>query len=126
MLMDMGEKREEPQAVSSGQGPKVAKVHYTGFSMRGDKIPEELKTAKNGQMCRLEIVVRKIGDNIDTYTEDEPRRIEVEIRKLGYLASAGKKNKDEYLKMNSQDREEYDKQQVYGEVEDEGEKEDNA
>lgn len=120
-MHDMGTKREEPEAVS---GPtKASKVSYPGFSFRGDQIPDELKEAKNGHMCRMEIIVRKIGDNIDTYAEGEPRRVEVEVHKAGYMASAGKKTKDEYLKMDGQEREEYDKQQVDGEVEDE-EKED--
>ena len=80
--------------------------------MVGDQIPDELKNIKNNEMCRLELIVRKVGDNIDTYAEGQPRRIEVEIHKLGYIAQAGKKTFEEYDKSSKEEKEEYDKESV--------------
>jgi len=109
-MIDMGMKEKK------GDAPVEAKsetrISYPGFSLEGDKIPEELKDAKLEQMCRLEIVVKKMGDGIATYTEGKPRRVEVEIHQLGYLADAGKKSFKEYDKMSDEEKEEYDRESV--------------
>ena len=94
-MHDMGRKEEAPTAEGKRKEPQI---RYPSFSMVGGQILDELKNVKNNEMCRLEIIVRKVGDNIDTYTEGQPRRIEVEIHKVGYIAHAGKKTFDEYNK----------------------------
>ena len=117
-LIDMGRKEETPTTV----GEDKSRISYPSFSIQGDKIPEELKTAPVGGLCRLEIVVKKIGDSIDTYDKQEPR-VEVEIRKLGYIGKAGKLSKEEYLGKSEEERAEYDKENMEKEPEKEEAKE---
>ena len=112
----MGRKQDMVTAV--GEERKTPRIIYSTFSVSGDKIPQEIKDAKVGDMCRLEIIVKKIQDGIETYAEGRPQRIELELHKLGYLSSAGKKNFEEYDKMSDEDKEKYDKEDV-----EEGEKE---
>lgn len=123
-MIDLGQKEEGPVAVESAGKSKKQKIRYPSFSMRGEDIPEELKNAKNGDMCRCEIIIRKIGDNIDTYAEGEPRRVEVEVRKLGYIGKAGKMSKEEYLNASDDEREKNDKENM--EEEPEEKEEENA
>ena len=116
-LMDMGRKEEGLTSVAPTEGKsKKVRISYPGFSMRGDSIPEEMKKATVGDMCRCEIVIKKIGDSIDTYSNQEPR-VEVEIRQLGYLGKAGKLNKDEYLNASDEEREKNDKENMEAEPE---------
>ena len=110
-LLDMGHKSEMPSQPVEGKGE--TKISYPGFSMVGDQIPEGLGNMKNGEKCHLDIIVRKIGDNIDTYAKGEPRRIEVEIHKLGYEGS--KVSKEEYKNMSDEGKDKIDEEQVMGE-----------
>lgn len=119
--VDMGHKMEAyPVEASNKERTSVAKVRidYPHLSFVGDQIPDELKDVPNDGMCRLEIIVRKTGDSIDTYAEDEPRRIEVEVQKMAYIGKGGKATKDEYLSMDENEREEYDKRDVGADDED--------
>ena len=111
MHKDMGNKEkpiETDSAVASEQ--KEPRIHYPVFSISGDRIIEELANAKVGDMCRLEIVVKKVADSIDGY--DKEPRVELEVHKMGYLAKAGKKNFEEYDKMNEEEKEKYDKEDI--------------
>ena len=108
-MMDMGKKSEGSIPVG-GEKEKV-RINYPSFSISGDKIPEELSNAKVGEKCRCEIIIKKIGDSIDTYNKGE-NRIEVEIHSLGVIGKAGKLAKEEYLALPDDKREEYDKKQV--------------
>lgn len=108
-MYDMGHKME-------GIGPKAPKedkecIHYPTFTFTGDAIPDELKDVKTGNQCRVEIIVRKVGDGIDTYGNREPR-VEVEVLKAGYIGKAGKATKEEYLAKSQEERDEYDKKEV--------------
>jgi hypothetical protein len=109
-MIDMGHKMEEPTAV--GEGKEKNKMSYPSFSITGDKIPDELKSAELETMCRCEIIIKKVGDDIDTYAEGQPRRIQLEIHKLGYIGKAGKVTKDEYLAKSPEERDTYDREQV--------------
>jgi hypothetical protein len=108
-LIDMGRKSNETPAIAEG-GKKI-KISYPGFSMCDNQIPEELASAKVGDMCRLEIVVKKTGDDIDTYDDNKPR-IQVEIHKLGYIGKAGKLSKEEYFSKSEEERKDYDTKQL--------------
>lgn len=114
-LNDMGYKSESPSAVSVSDEGK-SKVRYPTFSL-SKSIPDDLMAKEMGKMVRLEIVARVTGKSIDTYSEREDRRMEFEIVKLGVIGDAGKKTKDEYLKMDDDQREDYDKKQVMNEEE---------
>jgi hypothetical protein len=119
-MIDMGEKERRDLGITSSNGKKVS---YQTFSIRGDKIPQELQDAVNGAKCRLEIIVRKVGDTIDTYTDEEPRRVELEIRGLGYIGKAGKISKEEYLAKTEDERTDYDKKQMEDESKEDGDEE---
>ncbi len=111
-MMDMGKKQE-----SCGESPTIVnntetKISYPSFSISEDKIPEEMGNMKSGEKCRCEIIVRKVGDNIDTYTKGEPRRIEVEIHKLGCMDS--KVSEDEYKDMTDAEKDKADEKDVLG------------
>jgi len=124
-MKDMGHKEESPSIAPAEGKSKKVRISYPGFSMRGDSIPEELKTAAVGDKCRLEIIVRKTGDSIDTYGNQEPR-VEVEIHSLGYIGKAGKVSKEEYLAKSEDERGKYDKEQMDAEPEEKKEEEENA
>ena len=121
MLIDMGRKEPMEQPVEGKS--KEPKITYPSLSIKGDKIPEELKDAKLLTMFRCEIIVKKIGDDIVTYDEGEPRRVELEIHKLGYIGKAGKLSKEEYLSASEEEREKNDKEtaDLKKESEEEGE-----
>ncbi len=108
----MGKKQE-----SCGESPtitdsKETKISYPSFSISEDKIPEEMGDMKNGEKCRCEIIVRKVGDNIDTYAKGEPRRIEVEIHKLSCMDS--KVSEDEYKSLSEEEKDKADEEEVMG------------
>ncbi len=115
-MQDMGHKEEGPTIATEGKSKKV-KISYPGFSIKGDNIPGELNKAENGTLHRIEIIVRKTGDNIDTYVEGEPHRVEMEVHKLGYIGKAGKLSREEYLGKSEEDRAKYDQEQLEGEPE---------
>lgn len=108
-MMDMGKKQDNPNMMGEEKG-KI-RINYPSFSINGDKIPEELADAKVGDMCRCEIIIKKIGDSIDTYGKGESR-IEVEIHKLGYIGKSGKLSKEEYLSKSDDEKAKYDEEQV--------------
>lgn len=107
-MVDMGRETETGMQPTEGKGEK--KITYSTFSMTGDQIPDELGNMKNGEKCHCEIIVRKIGDNIDTYAKGEPRRIEVEIHKLGCMDS--KISEDEYKDMSDEEKDKADEKEV--------------
>jgi hypothetical protein len=111
-MKDIGHKSEMPAQPTEGK--QETKISYPGFSITGDQIPDELGNIKNGDKCRCEIVVRKIGDNIDTYAKGEPRRIELEIHKLGF-AGKGKVSEDEYKNMSDEEKDKADEEEVMSE-----------
>ena len=106
-------RKDEAGGVCVGE-KRNAKVRYPTISLVGDQIPEELKDAKNESHCRIEIVVRKVGDSVDTYTKGEPRRIELELRKLAYISKVKKASMKEFQNMNSKEREEYQEKDKEG------------
>lgn len=108
-MIDLG-KKIDTEAQPTVSEDKETKISYPSFSISGDQIPDELNNAKNGEKCRLEIIVRKIGDNIDTYAKGEPRRIELEIHKLGYEGS--KVSEDEYKNMSEEEKDKQDEKEV--------------
>lgn len=105
-MEDMGYKMEESMAIQPSSKEKD-KVHYPGLHL-SRKIPADLKEKKVGEMCRLEVVAKLVGISSDQHGEG----CDLEIHELGYLGEAGKKNKDEYLKMSKEERGEYDKKEV--------------
>lgn len=88
-MMDMGRKEEVSSPVGS---KKDARVSYPGFSLRGDKILKEIKDMKIGEMCECKILVKKVSDSIDTYSNNQ-QRVEVEIHKLGAIGGSYKDDK---------------------------------
>lgn len=121
-MIDMGRKQEQPTSQPAIEGEKIEpKITYPTFSITDDQIPDELNNAKNNDKCRLEIIVRKIGDNIDTYAKGEPRRIELEIHKLGYI---GKKvSVGEYKNMSNEEKDKVDEAEILSGEEKTGEPE---
>ncbi len=110
-MLDLGKETETGTQPAENKGEK--KISYPSFSISGDQIPDELGNIKNGDKCRLEVIVRKVGDNIDTYAKGEPRRIELEIHKLGYV---GKKvSEEEYKDMSDDEKDKADEKEVMGE-----------
>ena len=105
-LKDLG--RKEPRPTSPGEATQEDRIIYPLFSLTGDKIPEELGNAKLEEMRRCEIIIKKVGDSIDIYAKGQPRRVELEIHKLGYIGKAGKMSKEEYLKASDEEREKND------------------
>ena len=105
----MGRKSNETSIPEVGN--KEVKINYPGFSMCDNQIPDELANAKVGDMCRLEIIVKKVGDDIDTYDDNKPR-VQVEIHKLGFLAKAGKLKFDEYDKLDEEGKKKYDEEHL--------------
>lgn len=59
----------------------------------------ELKDKKVGSKCRIEITVEE--------TKDGPSIIDAQ-----YIGDAGKKSKDEYMKMDQNGKDEYDQSQM--------------
>jgi len=108
-MIDLG-KKIDTEIHQSVAGDKETKISYPSFSISGDQIPEELGNMKNGEKCHCEIIVRKIGDNIDTYAKGEPRRIELEIHKLGYKSD--KVSEDEYKFMSDEEKDKADEEEV--------------
>jgi len=105
----MGYKQEQPVAVSPGK--EESKVSYPGFSL-SHNIPDELMEKEMGNMVRLEVVARITGKSINTYSKQEEKRVELEVVKLGVMGDAGKRTKEEYLSMDRDARESYDKEQI--------------
>ena len=106
-MIDMGKEVETGEQPTEVKGSK--KVSYSGFSMVGDQIPEELGNMKNGEKCHLHIVVRKVGDTLDTYSKGEPRRVEVEIHKLGAIEGM---TAEEYGNLSDEEKDKKDKESV--------------
>ncbi len=109
----MGKKQESCGESPIIAGSKETKISYPSFSISEDKIPEEMGNMKNGEKCRCEIIVRKVGDNIDTYAKGEPRRIVVEIHKLGCMDS--KVSEEEYKSMSDEEKDKMDEEEVMSE-----------
>ena len=107
-MMDMGQKSD--MGMQPTEGKEKTRITYHSFSIRGDALSEEMKRMEIGDECRCEVVLKKIGDGIDTYAEGKPRRVEVEIRKMGYLSKAGGKTFDEYDKSSKEEKKEHDKE----------------
>ncbi len=123
-MMDMGKKKEIEMQPTEGKSKEV-KMSYPSFGMTGDKIPTEIANAKVGDMGRCEIIIKKIGDSIDTYGKGESR-VEVEIHKLGYLGKSGKLTKEEYMSKNDEEKAKYDEEQVKADAQEGEPKEDTA
>jgi hypothetical protein len=109
MMMDMGNQMKETKALTP-VGEEPPKVSYPTLYL--DKSPEDLMNKEIGEMCRLEVIVKIIGKRISDNNEGKKETIDLEIHQLGYMAKAGKKNKDEYLAMDEKAREAYDKEQI--------------
>lgn len=104
--MDMGTKNR-PVGVSSKNH-----ISYPCFSLRDDKIPDELAKTEVGSMCRLEILVKKVADSVSSYDNGE-QRVEVEIHKLAYK---GKKiSEEDYKKMSNEEKDKADEEEVLDE-----------
>ncbi len=111
MLISMGKKHKTEGMAQPMDKPHVS---YPSFSLSGDLIPDELANKKVGQMCRLEILVKKVGDSVSSYDNGE-QRIELEIHKLGYVG--GKVGKEEYDKMSEEEKNKADEKDVMGDDE---------
>lgn len=108
-MIDLG-KKIDTEAQSTVSENKETKISYPSFSISGDQIPDGIGDMKNGEKCRCEIIVRKVGDNIDTYAKGEPRRIELEIHKLGYEGS--KVSEEDYKNMTDEEKDKTDEDEV--------------
>lgn len=108
-MHDLGKETETGMQPTEVKGEK--KISYPSFSISGDQIPDELGDVKNGEKASCHIIVRKIGDNIDTYAKDEPRRIELEIHKLGCMGKS-EVNEDEYKNMSDEEKDKADEKEV--------------
>lgn len=108
-MIDLGQKHETGGEVTTASN-KETKISYPSFSISGDQIPDGMDDMKNGEKCRCEIIVRKVGDNIDTYAKGEPRRIELEIHKLGYEGS--KVSEEDYKNMSDEEKDKIDEKEA--------------
>lgn len=102
-MIDLGYKYPKSGSVEPGHDDKT---HYPSFYVR--KAPGELSEKSVGHMCRMEILakVRSVSER------EDGTEVELEVQEMGYVADAGKKTKEEYLKMPKEEREGYDKEQV--------------
>jgi hypothetical protein len=99
------------------------KIRYPELYL-SDVVPEALMDKDTGEMCRLEIIAKVIDKGIQERDGKETRKMTLQVQKIGYLSKAGKKTKDEYLKMDEGERNEYDKEQLTSNEEDEDKEED--
>ena len=109
-MTNLGRKIDNDTQPTVSGGNEETKISYPSFSISGDQIPAGLEDVKNGEKRNCEIIVRKIGDNIDTYAKGEPRRIELEIHKLGYIGKGV--SKDEYDNMSDDEKDKADEKEV--------------
>lgn len=107
-MADMG--KEEKRGISEEK--EETRIVYPSFTIVGDKISEELKNAKLETMHRCEICIKKVGDDIDTYAANQPRRVQVEIHKMGYMGESVKATDDEFKDMTPDERKEYQKKEM--------------
>ena len=113
-MMDLGRKDSGP--TTAPLEANQSKVRYPSLTL-SKNIPEELMGKYIGAECRLEIIVKVMGKSIDTYSEDKSERVELEIRKLGYIGKAGKLSKEEYLGKSDDEKAKYDEEQVKADAE---------
>ena len=107
-MEDMGHKMKGPEVAPSNNG----KTMYPSLYL--DKIPQELKGKEIGHVCRLELV----GKIVSISENDNGSNMSIEVQKLGYTGKAGKLSEKEYLSKPKEEREEYDKEQVMGDEDD--------
>jgi len=109
-LYDMGykpNKTDMPVAVNE----KEPKIQYPHMYI-DRKVPASLMDKEVGHICRLEVVAKVVSKSIDERDDNTVNRLELQIQKLGYVGEAGKKTREEYLKSDEKEREEYDKESV--------------
>ena len=76
------------------------------------KVPPELMDKDIGETCRCEVVLKIRSKGMNQYGPESNENLSADVLSLNYLGKAGKKTKEEYLKMSDEDRESYDKEQL--------------
>lgn len=130
-MKDMGQQVPDYGGIeaTSPAKPKKTITRYPSFYIDGN-VPEELMSKDIGHTCRVMIEVEVISKGMDQREGQDNRgeRLELKVKKLGYVSSGGKKSKDEYMAMDETSRDAYDKEQMESsgdenQAEDQGEQE---
>jgi len=114
-MMDMGYMPKKADTILQSEAPEPKKQYPRLYIDK--KIPQEIMNKDIGEMCRLEIIGKIVSKSMDERNGENIQRTEIEIHKMGYIGQVGKLTKEEYLKRNDDEREEYDKEQVKEQVE---------
>lgn len=107
--MDLGYKAEE--TASPGKPMDNPRIMYPSINFN-NKVPPELMDKEIGHICRVEVVLKITSKGMSEHGESKNEHLSADVTSMKYLGKAGKKNKDEYLKMNDKEREEYDRDQL--------------
>lgn len=108
-MEDLGMKMKDMRPIEATNGNEN-KIRYPSLFL--DKAPMDLMDKEIGHVCRIEAIVKIVGKHISDGPEGKRKTIDLEFHKLGYKTPSGKMDKDEYLKMNDEDRAKYDKEDV--------------
>ena len=116
-MYDMGYKLPKGEGPIPAEGSSESNMLYPSMHI-DKKIPEDLRSKDVGEMCRLEVV----GKVVSKSENDRGESMSIEVHKMGYIGKGGKVTKDEYLDMDEDKREEYDKRDTGVDEVDEEEK----
>lgn len=106
-------------AIASGNDK--ARISYPSFSLDAEQIPDFLDSLPMNKMVRCEVVICKSSHNENKEYGDD-KRMGFSVYKIGLLGAAGKKSKDEYMKMSDDEKSDYDQDQM----ENDGDEEESA
>jgi len=109
-MVDMGKKHKNDEAPMPSTGSK-SHVSYPRLDMY-DKVPPELMKKDVGDMCRIEVIGKIVNKGVRDDENGKRESMDIEIHKMGYIGKAGKRTKEEYSKMNQDEKEAYDKESV--------------
>lgn len=79
--------------------------------------PDWLKDKEVGHVCRIEVIAKVKSKS----EHEEGASADLEIQSMKYIGKAGKKSKEEYVSMKDDEREEYDREQIEDEPDEEDE-----
>lgn len=84
--------------------PSKKKLRYPTQTFKKEQFPE-LFDKDIGDTCRAEVVLKVVGKRINESANSNKSTVEVEIRKIGYIAHAGGKSYKELEGMSKEERE---------------------
>ena len=94
---------------------EIVKEHYPSFTIEGSNVPDFLDKLKVGEnMVRCEVVLCKDSQQENQRFGNKSQGFS--IYKIGLISDAGKKSKDEFLKMPKKERDQYNQDQMESET----------